>query len=444
MGLNNSRNTDASFISIFWLLMVGIVLPNALFYFLLFFGQTVPPRILPITLYALVVIALRKQSVIFFSAAYVIIWLLDVWLFVAGFFSLNSLDFFRLLRTAYEVRVGFWQNIEYVMLALIFFISATSAIYVFRLKRSQIATANITLMLPVVVALLAVEYRIVLLPYVEFKQGADVQTKLMAATEASGFSKNVVENPTGHHVLVIVEGLGLLANPVHHELVAGSIRAPTGNWTITSGSVMQNGSTTQAELRELCHTQLPYRDFFEPSPAAQNCLPNRAHENGLRTEAYHGYMSGFFSRARWWPAVGLRDIHFAERLERLPTCGTVWEGVCDRALVALLRTQLATQQQPTLFYLLTLNTHVPVSRLEHSSPFPCDGGGLFQSEDICHMAAMWADLFKDISDLTTLESGAPLNILIVGDHPPPLWSRKDRALFVQGEVPWFRLQKVVQ
>ncbi len=33
----------------------------------------------------------------------------------------------------------------------------------------------------------------------------------------------------------------------------------------------------------------------------------------------------------------------------------------------------------------------------------------------------------------------PTDILIVGDHAPPLWYRKARDLFTTGEVSWFRL-----
>ena len=33
----------------------------------------------------------------------------------------------------------------------------------------------------------------------------------------------------------------------------------------------------------------------------------------------------------------------------------------------------------------------------------------------------------------------PFEILVVGDHAPPLWSRQGRGLFVPGAVSWFRL-----
>jgi hypothetical protein len=33
----------------------------------------------------------------------------------------------------------------------------------------------------------------------------------------------------------------------------------------------------------------------------------------------------------------------------------------------------------------------------------------------------------------------PTEILLVGDHAPPLWSKAGRALFTPGKVTWVRL-----
>jgi hypothetical protein len=34
----------------------------------------------------------------------------------------------------------------------------------------------------------------------------------------------------------------------------------------------------------------------------------------------------------------------------------------------------------------------------------------------------------------------PADILVVGDHAPPLWSKRGRAEFAPGQVAWYRLQ----
>jgi hypothetical protein len=55
------------------------------------------------------------------------------------------------------------------------------------------------------------------------------------------------------------------------------------------------------------------------------------------------------------------------------------------------------------------------------------------------MAELWHDFFNAVSKLALDPSIAPAEILIVGDHAPPLWSKLGRAEFAAGKVAWYRL-----
>jgi hypothetical protein len=55
------------------------------------------------------------------------------------------------------------------------------------------------------------------------------------------------------------------------------------------------------------------------------------------------------------------------------------------------------------------------------------------------MAELWHDVFAAVSKLALDPSIGPADILIVGDHSPPLWSRRARAQFEPGLVAWYRL-----
>ena len=55
------------------------------------------------------------------------------------------------------------------------------------------------------------------------------------------------------------------------------------------------------------------------------------------------------------------------------------------------------------------------------------------------MADGWVELLQSIARAWADPAMPPTEILIVGDHAPPLWYRQARDLFTPGEVSWFRL-----
>ena len=55
------------------------------------------------------------------------------------------------------------------------------------------------------------------------------------------------------------------------------------------------------------------------------------------------------------------------------------------------------------------------------------------------MTEMWLEVLDKVATLATAADLPPTEILVVGDHAPPLWSRRGRSLFEPGKVTWFRL-----
>src|SRR5262249_23461628 len=75
---------------------------------------------------------------------------------------------------------------------------------------------------------------------------------------------------------------------------------------------------------------------------------------------------------------------------------------------------------------------------EGTPRFGCEnGGGRIGHAEVCYMTEMWVDLWESIIRMTA-EIPAT-EILIVGDHAPPLWSKAGRHLFAPGQVPGVRL-----
>lgn len=93
-----------------------------------------------------------------------------------------------------------------------------------------------------------------------------------------------------------------------------------------------------------------------------------------------------------------------------------------------------------MVYWLTLNTHIPIYLGEVMARYDCNTpASMFSDPEVCWMAEMWTDVMESIARLALDPTLPPMAILVVGDHAPPLWSRKARRLFRPGEVSWVTL-----
>jgi hypothetical protein len=121
-------------------------------------------------------------------------------------------------------------------------------------------------------------------------------------------------------------------------------------------------------------------------------------------------------------------------------CGGVVQGVCDADLAPIIAGEAAKVKGPRFIYWLTLNTHIPVHEGDALTDFGCDRDArLFGTRKVCMMSELWRDAFNAIAKLANDPAIGPADILIVGDHAPPLWSKRGRAQFMPGQVAWYRL-----
>lgn len=153
-----------------------------------------------------------------------------------------------------------------------------------------------------------------------------------------------------------------------------------------------------------------------------------------------------FQRAKWYPIVGFDKELFGADLLRTThrVCGAAFRGACDADLAPII--VRASQQaggggKPRFIYWLTLNTHIPVAPNQALTHFYCeaDDNG-FGPPTVCRMAELWHDVFTVVAKIARDPAIAPAEILVVGDHAPPLWSKRGRAQFAPGQVAWYRLQ----
>ena len=193
-------------------------------------------------------------------------------------------------------------------------------------------------------------------------------------------------------------------------------------------------------MRELCDTREPYEEFTKTN--GSSCLPALLRMRGYATMAVHAFSYKMFDRGEWYPDIGFDKELFGEELVKVTRrlCGNAFRGVCDADLPPIIVQEAAFSKKPKFIYWLTLNTHVPVAPDQAQADFGCEeDASIFKHLHVCQMAEHWHDVFASVSKLALDPSIGPAEILVVGDHSPPLWSRQARAQFEPGLVPWYRL-----
>ena len=422
------------------LLLAGIVLPNALSLATLFhlIDIGLPPRSAAIFLYALIAIGARRLPFSVTVALFAAVLVEDLICTVSLMFRLGPLELFAALRFA--ARVRFFESPLYVLLSVILLINSAAILWLLK-DRARLLKGNVAFLVAGAALLLPVDYISNTSPYFTFGSLLGRNLPVVTAGETSGF--DVIAGKNGRNVVyIIVESMGYLNSAAARDKIASPLddAAIQERYVITSGHAGYYGSTTAGEMRELCDTRTSYKELTKD--LAQTCLPAQLHRNGYATLAFHGFSGEMFDRTDWYPVLGFDHMAFGENL--LPTlkrtCGTAFPGPCDTDVAKVISLEAAKTEKPKFIYWLTLNTHIPVAPGFAKTNFNCAGDpGVFQRAGVCRMGELWHDLFEAIAKLALDPAIAPAEILIVGDHAPPLWSRAGRKQFLPGQVAWYRL-----
>jgi hypothetical protein len=312
------------------------------------------------------------------------------------------------------------------------------------LRRADYAAGNRSVLAALVLCAALFDMRANMSAHYDFGPIAAWNQPFESAVEKSGFGH--LADEAGSHrttMLVLVESLGILRDRNQNALLMAPFRDPAllQRYDVTVGTTTFFGATSHGELRELCHTRKSYTEVLEHDDLV--CLPDLFAEHGYRTVSVHGFTHTFYDRDRWYPKVGFVRSVFHEDL-RHPfglkgrTCGGAFPSTCDVDIAATIDERLGQVTQPLFLYWLTLNTHVPVRMGDATPRHGCTRpANPFGDAEVCSMVELWNDLFEAVSGLALRHE--PMEILLVGDHAPPLWGRRARDLFEPGQVPWIRL-----
>ena len=422
------------------MLLAGLVLPNALSLATLFhlIDIGLPPRPYAILLYAILVVSARRISFALTVALFAIVLVEDLVCTLSLMFGLGPLELFTAMRFAARVRI--FDSPLYAALSVILLMNSAAILWLLR-DRARLLKGNLFVLMGAAVTLAAVDYASNTSPHFAFGSWLGRNQPVVTAGETSGF--DLVAGKNGRSVIVvIVESMGYLGDARARDMIASPLNDPAiqQRYVVTSGSSGYYGSTTAGEMRELCDTRTPYQELTKE--LAARCLPAQLKRKGYATLAFHGFSGKMFDRTNWYPALGFDRMTFGENL--LPkvkrTCGSAFRGPCDADVADLIAAEAARTKKPNFIYWVTLNTHIPVAPGDAKTDFNCARDStVFRRRGVCRMCELWHDLFAGIARLASNPALAPAEILIVGDHAPPLWSRAGREMFVPGQVAWYRL-----
>lgn len=421
-----------------FLCLVGLVLPNALSLGALAAGIGAPPRPAAIMAYATLAIVARIAHPLPVVVLYLAAAAYDAISTLALLFNLAPTEIGLALHLSAELKLT--ESPFYVALTAALAAVVAANIAVLTLKRDLLRRGNVIVLMVGAVLFAATDFLANTSAHYQFGTLYAAGKPMETAARASGFRQAIAEGAPRRALLVHVEALGLFAKPSHQALLMQPFANPElrRRYDVKAGSTTYYGSTTAAEMRELCDTREPYQALLDGRDL--DCLPGQLTNRGYRTVAMHNFTSAFFARDRWYPRLGFQTAIFGQDLAarggRL--CGGPFKGPCDADLVPMIAQQLREAKQPIFFYWMTLSTHVPIAPGEGTPRLRCErGGGALGHAEVCYMTEMWLDLFDAIARLAIELPGS--EILVVGDHAPPLWSKAGRRLFTPGQVTWVRL-----
>jgi hypothetical protein len=243
-------------------------------------------------------------------------------------------------------------------------------------------------------------------------------------------------HPTRSILFVMVESLGTHRDPVVREWLRSGLLdvGISARYDVVERALPFRGATVAGELRGLCGLAGDYRSLTPE--LAGRCLPARLAARGWHSVGLHGFSGNMFDRRDWWPHIGLQQVEFAEDMAQrgaAALCGGAFRGACDADLVRRAGEKLRRGRQ--FVYLLTLNSHLPVSLEAAVAPDEqarCDAA--HTGRDVCQLLAIHHTLLHGLHDMLLGLNELPL-VVLVGDHAPPFVGSTERDQFIADRVP---------
>ena len=435
-----------------------IALPNLVFLILAFYGETSRPliNIDYLVIFCVMVIPYAVARILG-SILFIFAMLIDVLMFVIQIFPFLNIAAIRYLASfvsiapnEYLIIIGVFTAVIIIIFSIIFYLSNS--------KRINKIYSQFILIIFIIISYVFMSLGV---SYNNFKgilgrnnyYIANSQSKLYQEMTQTNFWKdanavprlfpywsdkqrsvNFLQSPESDKILYIVaESWGVLRNIQAQHDIMWSINTQRLNLEFVRDGVFQaSGATVTAELRELCNLRISNNGFALSQTEQQkfaNCLPNQLAEKGFKTYALHGTSGLLYDRTDWYKKAGFKHTWFGENFLNLRRC-TAFKGVCDSELINVVGQSFQQNAQNKIFfYWMTLTSHQPYSEKDiKNHRFDCKKYNMKETGDACHNAQLQAQFFDDLAHLIQKPEMQGVEVMVVGDHQPPVWGDEIRHI----------------
>ena len=233
-----------------------------------------------------------------------------------------------------------------------------------------------------------------------------------------------IQQPYNKKIFFIVaESLGSLTDESAQQEMLSKLNEQKENYDFLNiGELSVNNATVQGELRELCNKttdgghdtrHLSVEDF-------STCLPQLLVKQGHYTVAFHGAGSSIYHRRSLYPKLGFKKTMFNEQMQDKKRCHS-FKGTCDSEIFPLVANEFA-QHDRILVYWLTLTSHYPYDKRDiFNQRFNCEQFNIEQDNPMCRNIKMQTQFMDLLAQLSTQPEMRGVEVLIVGDHSPPVF-----------------------
>jgi len=241
-------------------------------------------------------------------------------------------------------------------------------------------------------------------------------------------------------ILIMNESWGVAPPAIQSELLYPLLSLDKVSVDFAMGKLDFNQSTVRAELKELCGLAVTSYNLSSIDEGFSECLPNLLKDMGYKTYAYHGASGLMYDRAFWYPRAGFEKTVFFESKSWRRRCYS-FPGACDKEMLGVIRDDFGGSDR-TFHYFLTLNSHALYDERDINEKwFECSSYGLTEQDAVCRNFLLQAQFFGNLAKFVSDEVFQDFDVLIVGDHEPPIPNQAHRKRFFEdGKVPWIRIK----
>lgn len=252
-----------------------------------------------------------------------------------------------------------------------------------------------------------------------------------------------MQHPPKKMLFVLNESWGIFI-PEHGSINA-SVVAPlldvANVQLVAQGENPALNSTIMGEIRELCDLKAKSMNFMlGPFDKFKQCVPNQLQQQGYEVQAFHASFAKMYNRKVWYPAVGLQQARFFPKFSNIQHCHS-FPGACDFNLIHDISAANKSAKDKSFIYWLTLNTHHPYD--EHdilSYAYDCKQPLFDGRQEACRNLNLQHQFFRILADEIKAGGFRDTEIVVVGDHSPPIMLDKYKDSFKPDSVPFIHVR----